>query len=292
MLAAVTPVLDHVVLAVADLDAAAADYTRLLGRAPSWRGTHPAFGTRNVLYRLDDTYVELLAPHDPAGPLAQVVAAALGARSERAFALALGVGDVERAVADAKAYGVVAGDPAPGEGSDDASGRVRTWRSAFVDPASVRGLQLLLIQHTTPPDALPPAPTLHEPASICTTVDHVVVFSDDIEASVALWSGAFGSAPLWRRDFPERGTRNVGLDLGGVTLELIMRTDRAASGRGDVLWGVAYRVADCARAVERLRAAGATIDDPRPGLAPGTRVGTVRWQRTATLLIEGRLADL
>jgi hypothetical protein len=59
-----------------------------------------------------------------------------------------------------------------------------------------------------------------------------------------------------------------------------------------VLWGVAYRVADGAAAVARLRAAGATVDDPRPGLAPGTRVGTVRWQRTPTLLIEGSLADL
>lgn len=287
-----TPVLDHVVLAVADLEAAAADYTRLLGRAPSWHGGHPTFGTRNVLYRLDDTYLELLAPHDPAGPLSQVVRAALGERAERAFALALGVPDVARAVAEARTHGVAAGDPAPGEGSDDTSGRVRTWQSAFVDPASVRGLQLLLIQHTTPADALPPARPLADVASICTTVDHVVVFTEDLEASVALWTGAFGLAVLWRRDFPERGTRNAGLDLGGVTLELITRSDRAPSGRGDVLWGVAYRVGDCARAIERLRSAGAAVDDPRPGLAPGTRVGTVRWQRTPTLLIEGRLAGL
>ena len=43
---------------------------------------------------------------------------------------------------------------------------------------------------------------------------------------------------------------------------------------------------------DRLAGAGAAVDDPRPGLAPGTRVGTVRWTRTPTLLISGRLADL
>src|SRR3546814_6660013 len=32
---------DHVVIRARDLDAAAADYSRLCGRAPSWRGVHP-----------------------------------------------------------------------------------------------------------------------------------------------------------------------------------------------------------------------------------------------------------
>lgn len=287
-----TPLLDHVILAVRDLDASAAAYGTLLGRAPSWRGAHPALGTRNVLFRLDDTYLELLAPAAPGGPLAQMVSARLGAREERAFGLALGAPDVARAVADARARGLVVADPAPGQGSDDASGRVRTWRSAIVEPASARGLLLLLIEHTTPADALPPAALLGDVASTVASVDHVVVFTEDLDAGVGLWRDGFGLAVVWQRDFPERGTRNVGLDLGGVTLELIVRTDREPSGRQDTLWGIAYRVASCERAVARVRAAGGVIDDPRPGLAPGTRVGTVRWQRTASLLIEGRLAPV
>lgn len=286
------PVLDHVVLAVGDLDAAATAYGGLLGRAPSWRGAHPAFGTRNVLFRLDDTYLELLAAGSGDGPLGQAVTAALGGREERAFALALGVADIDRAVADARAQRIAVADPVEGQGSGDASGRVRTWRSAFVDPGSVRGLRLLLIEHTTPPDALPLAAPLPgaDAASVCGTVDHVVVFSEDLDASLALWTSAFGLTVSWRHDFPERGTRNAGLDLGGVTLELIGRTDRPGRGRDDVLWGVAYRVADCARAVARHRSAGGEADDPRPGLTPGTLVSTVRWARTASLLIEGRLA--
>jgi hypothetical protein len=94
------------------------------------------------------------------------------------------------------------------------------------------------------------------------------------------------TACAWRRDFPERRTRNLGLDLGGVVLELIQRTDRAPRGRDDVLWGIAYRVADCALAALRVRAAGIEIDPPRDGLDPDTRVASVRWERAPTLLIE------
>jgi hypothetical protein len=50
---------DHVILAVADLEVATAAYAALLGRAPSWRGVHPGLGTRNAIFRLDNTYVEL-----------------------------------------------------------------------------------------------------------------------------------------------------------------------------------------------------------------------------------------
>ena len=44
--------LDHAIVAVRDLTAAARTYTALLGRSPSWRGEHPGLGTNNVLYRL------------------------------------------------------------------------------------------------------------------------------------------------------------------------------------------------------------------------------------------------
>jgi catechol 2,3-dioxygenase-like lactoylglutathione lyase family enzyme len=285
-------VLDHLVLAVADLEAARADYQALLGREPSWQGRHPTFGTRNVLFRLANTYLELLAADVPGGPLADVVTAALHDRTERPFALALGVPDVARAVADGRTRGLVAGDAAPGEGRDDATGTLRTWRSAFVDPASVRGVQLLLIEHTTAADALPPAP-LTDPAAAaaaCDAVDHVVVFTEDLDASLAVWADRIGLRVAWRRDFPERATRNVGLDLGGTIVELIQRTDRAPSGRPDVFWGIAYRVRDAAAAVARVAGAACDAGPVREGLMPGTRVANVRWPRSATLLIEAGAA--
>ena len=73
--------LDHLVIAVRDLDAATATYAALLGRAPSWRGDHPGAGTANTLFRLDRTYVELLAPVGP-GAHADALRAHLDAHGE------------------------------------------------------------------------------------------------------------------------------------------------------------------------------------------------------------------
>jgi catechol 2,3-dioxygenase-like lactoylglutathione lyase family enzyme len=53
---------DHLVIAVDDLDRATDTYRGLLGLEPSWRGVHPDAGTANTLFRLANTYVELLAP--------------------------------------------------------------------------------------------------------------------------------------------------------------------------------------------------------------------------------------
>ncbi len=54
-------VVDHIIIAVEDLEKASQDYALMLGRAPSWRGTHPDYGSANTLFRLDNCYLELLA---------------------------------------------------------------------------------------------------------------------------------------------------------------------------------------------------------------------------------------
>ena len=281
---------DHVVIAVRDLDAAASAYGDVLGLAPSWRGTHPSYGTANVLFGLANCYVELLAlaGNEPTHPVAQLLAASLSEHSESLFALALGSDDLTATVHAVRAAGLAIGDIADGEGHD-AHGALRRWRSCVLSPADTRGVTVLAIQHATG-SALPPALPTGEADAIVSAVDHVVMFSDDLTAALALWRDRLGLREAWRRDFPERGTVNVGLRLGGVTLELV--APLAATGgdqRGERLCGLAYRVADCDAAVTRLRARGLAVSDARQGLAPNTRVATVKWQdRLPTLLLQPR----
>ncbi|MGB3864744.1 MAG: glyoxalase, partial [Xanthobacteraceae bacterium] len=52
--------LDHVVVLVRDIEAAASAYAALLGREPAWRATDDA--SASVLFTLDTMSVELLAP--------------------------------------------------------------------------------------------------------------------------------------------------------------------------------------------------------------------------------------
>lgn len=58
--------LDHLVLAVADLDAAAAALRARTGLAAVPGGEHPAWGTRNAIVPLGSAYLELVAVADPA----------------------------------------------------------------------------------------------------------------------------------------------------------------------------------------------------------------------------------
>ena len=53
--------LDHLIIAVKDLDEAEKDYTKVFGMPPVWRGEHKELGTINSIFNLENTYFELLA---------------------------------------------------------------------------------------------------------------------------------------------------------------------------------------------------------------------------------------
>ena len=278
---------DHLVIAVRDLDASTAAYGAMLGRAPSWRGRHPAHGTANVLFGLGNCYLELLARSEPPSdhPLATLLAAYLAGRSEGLFAIALGSDDLPATVEVLTRAGLSPSLPLAGEGVDE-GGRIRRWRNVMLDRRETRGVSVFAIQHDDPAAIAPATPTADR-SSVVHDVDHVVLFSDDLAGALALWRDAFDIPERWRREFPERGTVNVGLRLGGVTLEVVAPLAGTTGSRGERAWGLAYEVADVDAAVARLRASGIPASDARTGLAPGTRVCTVKWtDRLPTLLIQ------
>jgi catechol 2,3-dioxygenase-like lactoylglutathione lyase family enzyme len=163
---------------------------------------------------------------------------------------------------------------------------VRTWRSCVLDPRATRGVTLFAIEHADPA-AVPPSPATAEPAASVTRLDHVVLFSDDLAGALALWRDRLGIPVRWRRELVERGTVHVGLRLGGVTIELAAPLAGAPGTRGERAWGLAYVVPDVAAAVARIRAAGLAASDVRTGIAPGSRVATVKWtDRLPTLLVQ------
>lgn len=288
--------LDHVVIAVRDLDAATAAYAAMLGRTPSWRGRHPAYGTANTLFGLEHCYLELLALAEPAPPrgdpppLADALASYLASRSEGIFALAFGSDDLDATAAALVGAGLVPSPIMPGSAMAE-DGTTRTWRTFVLDRTATRGVTVFAIQHDRLGAAIPPSAAIGDPLATVRAIDHVVLFSDDLAGALALWRDGFGVPERWRREFPERGTVNVGLRIGGVTLELVAPLTGEPGTRGERAWGLAYDVGDVDAAVARLRAAGVAINDARPGLAPDTRVCTVKWtDRLPTLLIQHRAA--
>lgn len=287
--------LDHVVIAVRDLDAATADYNALFGREPSWRGEHPAYGTRNTLYRIDNTYIELLALADSsgkkkdgrwAGELTRFLE-----RGEGVYALALGTSDVNHAVRDVRDRGFEVQDPADGNGIDAISGAQRFWRNAMAPVRSANGVRVFFIEHKSPAEMLPAAQVTAAAGAFVKRMDHAVVLSADMEASKHVWGEQLGVRLALDRTFPDRSTRILFFRLGDITVEFSGGSIQTQEGMGkpDRLWGLAWGVDDLDAMTARLREAGIEVSDPRKGIKPGTRVATVKGERAhgvATLLIE------
>ena len=262
--------LDHVVLAVRDLGAAGDTARRLLGSEPSWHGRHPGQGTANALFRLENTYLELLA-RDGEGLIGDAVAEA----DEGLLALAFGTGDVDAFAEGLRERGLEPSAPMDGEGTESRTGAVRRWRSVFVPAAASRGVPLFAIQHASPDETLPHAVPCAEAPVVA--LDHVVVLSPDLDAARALYGDTLGLRLALDRTFEKRGQRILFFRVGGATVEVVGSSDPEARDDGpDRLWGLAWRVDDVPVARARLTEAGFDVSDLRPGAKPGTSVCTVR----------------
>jgi catechol 2,3-dioxygenase-like lactoylglutathione lyase family enzyme len=270
--------LDHLLIAVRDLGAASASYRRLLGRAPSWRGRHPTYGTANVLFRLDNCYVELLAPSADAesdSPWLRTLRDHLDARGEGLYGIAIGTDDIDATVSAVRARGLEVSDPADGDGVDLNTGARRAWRNARIPTEATRGVRAFFIEHCSPADALSVAAPEAEEGAFVTGIDHTVVASSDLTDCLRLWQERVG-LDLRRTLDSREGRRLHFLRLGDSILELAGAAEPANPSEVDTLWGLAYNVGDVARTVERLRSDGVDVSDPRAGNAPGTIVADLK----------------
>jgi hypothetical protein len=90
--------IDHVIIVVGDLDAAAARFEREHGLASVAGGRHPGHGTANRIIPLRDTYLELVAVVDDseasASPFGSYIQARLAESGEGPVALCLRTDDI------------------------------------------------------------------------------------------------------------------------------------------------------------------------------------------------------
>jgi len=125
---------DHVVVAVKDLDAAVARYEAIYGAPVSDRSDAPAAGMKMAFFRFEDSYVELVSNLGDQGPIAK----RLADRGEGVHIIAMKVDDLEKAVAELRGKGVrLVGDPGPGQ---PIKGQV------FVHPAETGGVLTQIVQ--------------------------------------------------------------------------------------------------------------------------------------------------
>lgn len=127
--------IDHVGIAVADLEASVEEYRRLLGVEPTHRERVEEQGVDEVLFAVGSSFIQLLGPLGPDTPVGR----SLATRGPGVHHIAYRVDDVEGALAHLKAEGARLIDESPRPGS-------RGTRIAFVHPKAMGGVLVELVQ--------------------------------------------------------------------------------------------------------------------------------------------------
>jgi methylmalonyl-CoA epimerase len=127
--------IDHVGMAVSDLEAAVDEYSRLLGVEPNHRERVDDQGVEEVLFAVGSSYIQLLGALGPETP----VGTFLASRGPGLHHVAYRVDDIEGALAHLRAEGAQLIDEAPRAGS-------RNTLIAFVHPRAMGGVLVELVQ--------------------------------------------------------------------------------------------------------------------------------------------------
>lgn len=126
---------EHIALAVADLEAAIDHYSKIWGLEVEHRERVEDQGVDEAMLPIGDTYLQLLGPTSPDSTVGKFIEK----RGEGLHHIAYEVEDLEAALADLKSKGVPLIDEAPRKGG-------RGHMVAFVHPKGNHGLLVELIQ--------------------------------------------------------------------------------------------------------------------------------------------------
>ncbi len=125
------------------------------------------------------------------------------------------------------------------------------------------------------------------------TIDHVAIVVADLDATIAFYTTTLGFSQLYRETIVDQGVEAVGIQTGDSVIELLRPLDEGspiAAFRGTAatkMHHMAYRVADIAAELARLRAQGVRLIDetPRKG-AHGNTIAFLHPKSTGGVLTE------
>jgi methylmalonyl-CoA/ethylmalonyl-CoA epimerase len=129
--------------------------------------------------------------------------------------------------------------------------------------------------------------------SLFTEIDHVAIAVNDLDAAIAWYANVFGAEVTHREVVESDGVEEALVRVADSYIQLLTPTRddspvaKYLAKRGEGLHHVAFRVADCAAALESVKESGArVIDDvPRPG-SRNTTVAFIHPQDAFSTLIE------
>ena len=273
--------LDHIILAVEDLQDAEKNYKNILGIEPSWRGLHKELGTANVIFNFKNTYLELLSAEGE-GVGADLVKESIKKNGEGLAGIVLNTKDISKASKRLEDLGFLVGDVLTGEGKNKDTNDIRNWKYLFLPQELTRNLFLFLIEHTKG--------ILHQdekfPPGSINKLDHVVINTNDADGFINIYQDIFNIRLALDRIIEHWKSRMLFFRLNKTTIEVIEKKDR--KDPNDSLWGLAWEVESIKDAHERLVSKGVRVTEIKKGLKENTLVATIKshTHNVPTLLIE------
>jgi catechol 2,3-dioxygenase-like lactoylglutathione lyase family enzyme len=259
--------LDHVVILVGDIAAAALAYQTLFARTPAWRNSGD--GAERVLFTLDNMTLELMSPSGE-GAVADRIRAVLAEQGEGLASICFRSGDIAKMHRRLDRLTLKPEPVTAVESRDATSGATLSWQRTRAATSATRGVRMFFLELSK-----------ERPLSVRTTVssitamDHVVISTADPERAAALYGARLGLDMALDRSHPDWG-RLMFFRCGDLIVEVVHRPGKDTDATRDKLWGLSWRVADIDATRTRLVSAGVDVSDVRTGRKPGTRVLTVR----------------
>ena len=259
--------LDHVVVLTGDINAASAAYQTLLARAPSWQ--YGGGGADRVLFTLDNTTIELVAPNGE-DDNAQRIRSVLDAQGEGLASICFRTGDIAKMHRRLDRLTLKPEPVANVDSRDAVSNDTMSWKRTRTATETTRGVRLFFLELAKERPL-----SAQTAAGSITAMDHVVVSTSDPERAAALYGARLGLDMALDRSHPDWG-RLMFFRCGDVIVEVTHRPGKSADTSQDRLSGICWRVADIDATHARLVQAGVDVSEVRTGRKPGTRVMTVR----------------
>ena len=273
--------LDHLIVAVNDLEEAEANYTKVFGMEPVWKGEHKALGTSNVIFNFKNTYFELLAAKGE-GLGAELVKNMIKEKGEGLIGIVFGTKNINQCSSQLKEIGYSISEISDGEGIDGKTNQIRNWKNLFLPPELTRGLFSFIIEHTN--GELPAVDKYSK--AVLNKLDHVVINTNDADGFISIYKDVFNIRLALDKVIEHWGRRILFFRLNETTIEVIEEKNEKDSL--DTLWGLAWEVDSIEEAHKRLSDQGIDLTPIKNGLKENTLVTTIKshTHNVPTLLIE------
>ena len=273
--------LDHLIVAVKDLQEAELNYKKVFGNEPVWRGQHKELGTANSIFNFNNTYFELLAVKGK-GLGASLVESAIEEKGEGLIGIVFGTNDINNASKRLTKMGHSVAEISEGEGTDNDSKLTRNWKNLFLPPELTRGIFSFIIEHIHGY-----LPTIKEfPEDTINKLDHVVINTNDADGFINIYKDVFDIRLALDKVIEHWKRRMLFFRVNKTTIEVI--EEKNENEPLDTLWGLAWEVASIEDAHKRLIDNGVEVTPIKNGLKEHTLVTTIKshTHNVPTLLIE------